>query len=142
MGAAVPDAAATPEEPQDHQHQLVPPDISLRVKSLESLLVEKGLVDPAALDALVDTYENKVGPRNGAKVVARAWTDPAYKKRLFSNTTAAIAELGFLGTQGEHMLALENTGNVHHMVVCTLCSCYPWPVLGLPPVWYKSAAYR
>lgn len=142
LSAAMPEAVDAQDQSPDHQHQLVPSDISLRVKSLESLLVEKGLVDPAALDALVDTYENKVGPRNGAKVVARAWTDPAYKKRLLSNTTAAIAELGFLGTQGEHMVALENTANVHHMVVCTLCSCYPWPVLGLPPVWYKSAAYR
>ena len=142
MSAAVPNAAGAAGEPQDHQHQLVPSDISLRVKSLESLLVEKGLVDPAALDALVDTYENKVGPRNGAKIVARAWTDPAYKQRLLSDATSAIAELGFLPAQGEHMLALENTPKVHNVVVCTLCSCYPWPILGLPPVWYKSAAYR
>ena len=142
MGAAMPDPAAASEQPQDHQHQLVPSDISLRVKSLESLLVEKGLVDPAALDALVDTYENHVGPRNGAKVVARAWTDAAYKKRLLSDAASAIAELGFLGTQGEHMVALENTVKIHNVVVCTLCSCYPWPVLGLPPVWYKSSAYR
>jgi nitrile hydratase len=105
-------------------------------------LVEKGLVDPAALDALVDTYENKVGPRNGAKIVARAWTDAAYKKRLLSDAAAAIAELGFQSVTGEHMLALENTPKVHNVVVCTLCSCYPWPVLGLPPVWYKSSAYR
>ena len=130
------------EEPQDHQHQTVPSDISLRVKSLESLLVEKGLVDSAALDALVDTYENKVGPRNGARVVARAWTDPAYKQRLLTNASEAIAEFGFLGAQGEHMVALENTPNIHNVVVCTLCSCYPWPVLGLPPAWYKSNAYR
>ena len=142
MSAVVPGSAEAAEQAADHQHQLVPSDISLRVKSLESLLVEKGLVDPAALDALVDTYENKVGPRNGARIVARAWTDTAYKTRLLSNATAAIAELGFLGAQGEHMLALENTPQVHHMVVCTLCSCYPWPVLGLPPVWYKSFAYR
>ena len=142
MSAAVPNAAGAAGEPQDHQHQLVPSDISLRVKSLESLLVEKGLVDPAALDALVDTYENKVGPRNGAKIVARAWTDPGYKKRLLADAAAAIAELGFLSMQGEHMLALENTPKVHNMVVCTLCSCYPWPVLGLPPMWYKSSAYR
>ncbi len=127
---------------RDHQHQTVPPDISLRVKSLESLLVEKGLVDPAALDALVDTYENKVGPRNGARIVARAWTDAAYKAHLLADASAAIAELGFLGSQGEHMVALENTAAVHNIVVCTLCSCYPWPVLGLPPVWYKSSAYR
>ena len=120
----------------------MPSDISLRVKSLESLLVEKGLVDPAALDSLVDTYENHVGPRNGARVVARAWTDPAYKKRLLSDAAPAIAELGFLSTQGEHMLAVENSARVHNVVVCTLCSCYPWPVLGLPPTWYKSAPYR
>jgi nitrile hydratase len=100
------------------------------------------LVDPAALDALVDTYEHKVGPRNGAKVVARAWVDPAYKERLLANASTAIAELGFLGAQGEHMVVLENTPKIHNMVVCTLCSCYPWPVLGLPPVWYKSAPYR
>ena len=116
--------------------------MALRVKALESLLVEKGLVDPAALDALVDTYENRVGPRNGARVVARAWTDPAYKERLLRDAPGAIAELGFLSMQGEHMVVLENTPRVHNMVVCTLCSCYPWPVLGLPPVWYKSAPYR
>lgn len=142
MSLARADSASGAEPPQDHQHQEVPSDIGLRVKSLESLLVEKGLVDPAALDALVDTYEHKVGPRNGAKVVARAWTDPAYKKRLFADASAAIAELGFLGVQGEHMVALENTPKVHNVVVCTLCSCYPWPVLGLPPAWYKSNAYR
>ena len=136
------EGAAGAEPQQDHQHQTVPSDISLRVKSLESLLVEKGLVDPAALDALVDTYEHKVGPRNGARVVARAWTDPAYKARLLADASAAIAELGFLGVQGEHMVALENTAKVHNVVVCTLCSCYPWPVLGLPPAWYKSNAYR
>lgn len=130
------------EQQADHQHQSVPSDMTLRVKALESLLVEKGLVDPAALDALVDTYENKVGPRNGAKVVARAWVDPAYKKRLLAHGAEAIAELGFLGAQGEHMIVVENTPQVHNMVVCTLCSCYPWPVLGLPPVWYKSAPYR
>src|SRR5436305_7387699 len=127
----------------DHEHgQTIPSDLTLRVKALESLLVEKGLVDPAALDALVDTYEHHVGPRNGARVVARAWTDADYKKRLLSDAAAAIAELGFLSTQGEHMLAVENTAKVHNVVVCTLCSCYPWPVLGLPPVWYKSSAYR
>lgn len=130
------------EQTQDHTHSTVPSDISLRVKALESLLIEKGLVDPAALDALVDTYEHKVGPRNGAMVVAKAWVDPAYKQRLLTNAASAIAELGFLGTQGEHMMVLENTPKVHNMVVCTLCSCYPWPVLGLPPVWYKSAPYR
>ena len=126
----------------DHGHQAVPSDLTLRVKSLESLLVEKGLVDRAALDALVDAYENKIGPRNGARVVARAWTDPAYKQRLLTDANSAIAELGFSGRQGEHMMVLENTPKVHNLVVCTLCSCYPWPVLGLPPVWYKSAPYR
>ena len=125
-----------------HEHQAVPSDMALRVKSLESLLVEKGLVDRAALDALVDTYENKVGPRNGAQVVARAWADPAYKQRLLTDADKAIGELGFGGQQGEHMVVVENTPTVHNMVVCTLCSCYPWPVLGLPPVWYKSAPYR
>lgn len=126
----------------EHEHQAVPSDPALRVKALESLLVEKGLVDPAALDALIDTYEHKVGPRNGARVVARAWVDPAYKQRLLANASAAIAELGYSGMQGEQMLVLENGPKVHNMVVCTLCSCYPWPVLGLPPVWYKSAPYR
>ena len=119
-----------------------PSDMTLRVKALESLLVEKGLVDPAALDAIVEMYEHKVGPRNGARVVARAWNDPAYKARLMSDATAAIAELGYGGAQGEHMVVVENGPGVHNMVVCTLCSCYPWPVLGLPPVWYKSAPYR
>jgi nitrile hydratase len=121
---------------------VVPSDLTLRVKALESLLVEKGLVDPAALDALIDTYEHKVGPRNGARVVARAWVDPAYKKRLLRDATAAIAELDYTGRQGEHMLVVENTPAIHNLVVCTLCSCYPWSVLGLPPVWYKSAPYR
>src|SRR5271156_5347696 len=116
-----------------HDHQVVPSDLTLRVKALESLLVEKDLVDPAALDALIDTYEHKVGPRNGARVVARAWTDPAFKQRLLADATTAIAELGYGGAQGEHMLALENTPKVHNLVVCTLCSCYPWSVLGLPP---------
>jgi nitrile hydratase len=126
----------------DDDHSALPSDVALRVTALESLLVEKGLVDPAALDALVETYEHKIGPRNGAKVVARAWTDPAYKQRLLTDATAAIAELGFGGLQGEHMVAIENTPNVHNLVVCTLCSCYPYSVLGLPPVWYKSAPYR
>jgi len=130
------------EHTHDHTHQAVPSDLALRVKSLESLLVEKGLVDRAALDSLIDTYEHKVGPRNGAQVVARAWADPAYKQRLLMDSDKAIAELGFGGQQGEHMVVVENTPAVHNMVVCTLCSCYPWPVLGLPPVWYKSAAYR
>jgi len=117
-------------------------DPAIRVRALESLLAEKGLIDPKALDALVDTYENKVGPRNGARVVARAWVDPAYKQRLLNDATAAIKELGFSGLQGEDMTVVENTPEVHNLVVCTLCSCYPWPTLGLPPVWYKSAPYR
>jgi len=140
-------AAATPGMPahqhdHDHEHQAVPSDFALRVKSLESLLVEKGLVDRAALDALVDAYEHKIGPRNGARVVARAWADPVYKRRLLTDADAAIAELGYGGMQGEHMVVVENTPAVHNIVVCPLCSCYPWPVLGLPPVWYKSAPYR
>ena len=117
-------------------------DISLRVKAVESLLIEKGLLDPAALDKLVDAYEHKIGPHNGARVVARAWSDPAYKQRLLSDGTAAIAELGYTGIQGEDMVVVENTPGVHNMVVCTLCSCYPWPTLGLPPNWYKAAPYR
>jgi nitrile hydratase len=125
-----------------HDHQAVPSDPGLRVKSLESLLIGKGFIDPAALDALVDAYEHKIGPRNGAQVVARAWVDPAYKRRLLDNGTAAIAELGFGGRQGEDMIVVENTPRIHNLLVCTLCSCYPWPVLGLPPVWYKSAPYR
>jgi nitrile hydratase len=134
-------SAATHEHP-GHEHQAVPSDVALRVKALESLLVEKGLVDPAALDAIVDVYERQVGPRNGARVVARAWTDPAFKKRLLTDATAAIAELGYGGVQGEHIAVVENASNVHNLIVCTLCSCYPWPVLGLPPTWYKSAPYR
>jgi len=126
-----------------HEHGQHPPsDMELRVKALESVLVEKGLVDPAALDAIVDHYQHKVGPRNGARVVAKAWSDPAFRGRLETDATAAIAELGYTGRQGEHMVALFNTPSLHNMVVCTLCSCYPWPVLGLPPVWYKSAPYR
>src|SRR6058998_319313 len=130
------------EHDHDHQHQAVPSDVVLRVKALESLLVEKGLVDRVALDAVVDSYETKIGPRNGARVVARAWVDPVYKKRLLADPTAAIAELGYSGGQGEDMVVLENSPKTHNLVVCTLCSCYPWPVLGLPPVWYKSAPYR
>jgi nitrile hydratase subunit alpha len=117
-------------------------DAAIRVRALESILAEKGLIDPKAIDALVDTYENKVGPRNGAKVVARAWVDPAYKERLLKDATAAIKEFGFSGLQGEDMVVVENTPEVHNLVVCTLCSCYPWPTLGLPPVWYKAAPYR
>jgi nitrile hydratase len=143
-------ASATPAGPQgeehphsgDHDHSDVPSDVALRVKALESLLVAKGLVDPAALDALVDAYEHKIGPRNGARVVARAWVDDAYRQRLLTNATAAIAELGYGGGEGDHMVVVANTPKVHNLVVCTLCSCYPWPVLGLPPVWYKSFAYR
>ena len=125
-----------------HRHTAPPSDTALRVKALESLLVEKGLVDPKALDEVIDTYENKVGPRNGAKVVARAWVDPDYKARLLDDGTAAIAELGFSGVQGEDMVVIENKPKVHNLLVCTLCSCYPWPTLGLPPVWYKAAPYR
>ena len=136
--------------PHDHDHDhdhdhgkgsaLSP--IALRVKALESLLVEKGYVDPQALDAIVETYETKVGPRNGARVVARAWSDPQYKAWLLKDATAAIASLGYTGRQGEHMVAVENTPDTHNLIVCTLCSCYPWSVLGLPPVWYKSPPYR
>jgi nitrile hydratase len=133
---------AQAQAPRDLAHQAVPSDPALRVKALESLLVEKGMVNPATLDAIIETYETKVGPRNGARVVARAWVDPAFKKRLLTDGTAAIAELGYGGSQGEHMVVLENTVKVHNLVVCTLCSCYPWPVLGLPPTWYKSAPYR
>ena len=125
-----------------HDHSHPPSDTALRVKALETVLTEKGLVDPAALDAFIDAYQNKIGPQNGARVVARSWVDPAYRKRLLNDASAAIAEFGFGGRQGEDMVAIENTAEVHNLVVCTLCSCYPWPVLGLPPVWYKSAPYR
>lgn len=125
----------------DHEHSELS-DIELRVRALETLLTEKGYVDPPALDALIETYETRVGPKNGAKVVAKAWADPSYRNRLMEDATSAIAELGFVGRQGEHMVAVENTDTAHNMVVCTLCSCYPWTVLGLPPVWYKSAPYR
>ena len=138
--------AAPADHDHDHDHggeqQAVPSDPALRAKALESVLVAKGLVDRAALDVVVDTYQRQIGPRNGARVIARAWVDPAYRLRLLTNATAAIAELGFGGEQGESMVVVENTPRVHNLVVCTLCSCYPWPVLGLPPVWYKSAAYR
>jgi len=129
----------------DHDHVEAGPPLShaqLRVKALESLLIEKGLVDPAALDRLIDTYETKIGPRNGARVVARAWVDPAYRQRLLADGSEAIAELGYMGREGEDIVVLENTPKVHNLVVCTLCSCYPWPVLGLPPIWYKAAPYR
>ena len=125
-----------------HKHTHPPAEEEIKVKALESLLVEKGLVDPAALDELIDIYEHRVGPQNGAKVVARAWVDPDYRRRLLNNATEAIKEFGFEGRQGEDMIVVENTPSIHNMVVCTLCSCYPWPVLGLPPVWYKSSPYR
>jgi len=125
----------------DHEHPRLS-ELQLRVRALESLLVEKGLVDPAALDEFIDIYETKVGPRNGARVVARAWTDPEFLAWLRKDASAAIKSFGFEGRQGEHMVVVENTDKVHNLVVCTLCSCYPWPVLGLPPVWYKSSPYR
>jgi nitrile hydratase len=131
------------DDVQEHREHGAPLSaVELRVRALESLLVDKGLVDPAALDALIDNYETKVGPRNGAKIVARAWVDPAFKRRLLEDATAAVAEHGFVGRQSEKLVVVENTPQVHNMVVCTLCSCYPWAVLGLPPVWYKSAPYR
>ena len=137
---------AADEHDHDHDHAhgapAEEPPIAARVRALERLLTEKKLVDPQALDALIETYERKVGPRNGARVVARAWVDPAFRRHLLADATAAIASLGYVGRQGEHMRALENTPTVHNLVVCTLCSCYPWPVLGLPPVWYKSPPYR
>ena len=127
------------EHSQEHSHL---DEMDLRVRALETLLTEKGYVDPAAIDRLIETYEFQIGPRNGARVVARAWADEGFAQWLARDATAAIASLGFAGRQGEHMVAVFNTPEVHHMVVCTLCSCYPWPVLGLPPVWYKSAPYR
>jgi nitrile hydratase len=126
----------------DHTESSELGEMDLRVRSLQALLTEKGYIDPAALDLLIDTYENRIGPRNGARVVARAWTDPVFRKWLLQDATAAIASLGYAGRQGENMIAVENTEARHNMVVCTLCSCYPWPVLGLPPTWYKSAPYR
>lgn len=126
----------------DHPHSLLPSDPALRVKALETILVARGLVDPAAMDAILDTYERKVGPHLGAAVVAKAWADPGFRARLLKDATAAVAELGISGRQGEHVVAVENTPEVHNMVVCTLCSCYPWPLLGIPPAWYKSDAYR
>ncbi len=131
-----------PHDDPDHPHSLLPPDPALRIKALETILTRKGLIDPAALDEIIDTYENKIGPRNGAHVVARAWLDPAFKARLLEDATALVSELGYYGRQGEHMVAVENTDDIHNMVVCTLCSCYPWPLLGIPPGWYKSDAYR
>lgn len=136
--------AEAPAARNQQEHQAVPSDVALRVKALESLLVDKGMVNPADIDATVDLYENRVGPRNGARVVARAWLDPEYRKRLLdpATGTAAIAELGYSGAQGEYMIVVENSPKVHNLIVCTLCSCYPWPTLGLPPKWYKSAPYR
>ena len=131
-----------PHDDHDHPHALLPPDPALRVKALQTLLTRKGLIDPAALDVIIDTYEHKIGPRNGAHVVARAWSDPAFKAALLEDATAVVADLGYFGRQGEHIVAVENTPQVHNMVVCTLCSCYPWPLLGVPPTWYKSDAYR
>ncbi|MEH2511639.1 nitrile hydratase [Nitrobacteraceae bacterium AZCC 1564] len=125
----------------DHDHSELS-ETELRVRALETVLTEKGYVDPAALDVLIETYETKVGPRNGARVIAKAWADPVYRARLLTDATSAIAELDYVGRQGEHIVAVENTDRLQNMVVCTLCSCYPWPVLGLPPVWYKSAPYR
>ena len=125
-----------------HPHSLLPSDPALRVKALESLLVEKGLVDPAALDAIIETYEHKIGPQNGAAVVARAWREPKFRAALLTDATAAVSQMGFYGRQGEHIVALENTDRQHNLVVCTLCSCYPWPLLGILPGWYKSDAYR
>jgi nitrile hydratase len=124
------------------RHSLSLTDVGLRVKALESVLTEKGLIEPDALEALIDTYEHKIGPRNGAKVVAKAWSDAAYKERLLKDGSAAILELGYSGVQGEDMVVVENTADVHNVLVCTLCSCYPWPTLGLPPIWYKAAPYR
>ncbi|MDG1449204.1 MAG: nitrile hydratase subunit alpha [Ascidiaceihabitans sp.] len=126
----------------DHPHTLLPSDPALRVKALETILTQKGLIDPAALDEIIETYETKIGPRNGAHVVAKAWTDPAFKAALLKDATAVVSELGYYGRQGEHMIVVENTDEVHNIIVCTLCSCYPWPLLGIPPTWYKSDAYR
>lgn len=130
------------DESDGHQHDNELSPMAARVRALETILLEKGLIDPAAIDAIVETYETKVGPRNGARVVARAWSDPAFAEALRSDATSAIAELGYYGRQGEHMRALFNTADTHNLVVCTLCSCYPWAVLGLPPVWYKAPPYR
>jgi nitrile hydratase subunit alpha len=126
---------------QEHQYSSLS-SLELRVRALETVLTQKGYIDPAALDVLIDTYQTKIGPRNGAQVVARAWCDAEFRRRLLEDATAAIASLGFSGRQGEHLVAVENTPEQHNMVVCTLCSCYPWPILGLPPTWYKSAPYR
>lgn len=126
----------------DHAHALLPPDPALRVRALETILTGKGLIAPAALDEIIDAYQNRIGPRNGAQVVARAWHDPVFRRALLDDATAVVADLGYFGRQGEHMVVVENTPTQHNMVVCTLCSCYPWPLLGIPPGWYKSDAYR
>ena len=130
------------EHHHHHHHSLLPEEPELRVKAIETLLLNKGIIKSDTVNELIDTYENKIGPRNGAKVVAKAWVDPEYKKRLLENATKAIEELSYTGRQGEHMVVVENTPEVHNVVVCTLCSCYPWPVLGIPPTWYKSDEYR
>jgi nitrile hydratase len=127
---------------QDHPHALLPPDPALRVRALETLLVRKGLVDPAAIDAIIETYAHKVGPQNGARVVARAWSDPAFLEALRQDASTVLREMDLAGRQGEHVVVVENTPSIHNVVVCTLCSCYPWPLLGIPPAWYKSDAYR
>ena len=134
--------SAMPHDDPDHPHSLLPPDPALRVRALETILTRKGLIDPAALDVIIDTYETKIGPKNGAAVVARAWSDPGFRAALLEDATGAVRSMGFFGRQGEHVVAVENTPDVHNMVVCTLCSCYPWPLLGIPPAWYKSDAYR
>lgn len=131
-----------PHDDPDHPHALLPPEPALRVKALETILTRKGLIDPAALDEIIDTYQSKIGPQNGAHVVAKAWSDPAFKAALLADATSVVADLGYYGRQGEHILVVENTPERHNMVVCTLCSCYPWPLLGIPPGWYKSDAYR
>ena len=131
-----------PHDHHDHPHSLLPSDPALRVKALETILTQKGLIDPAALDEIIDTYENRIGPRNGAHVVAKAWSDASFRAALLADADPVLAEMGYYGRQGEHMVVVENTGDVHNMVVCTLCSCYPWPLLGIPPGWYKSDAYR
>ncbi len=126
----------------DHPHSLLPPEPALRVRALETILTQKGLIDPAALDEIIDTYQNRIGPQNGARVVARAWSDPAFRARLLDDADAVLQDMDLYGRQGEHMVVVENTDQTHNIVVCTLCSCYPWPVLGIPPGWYKSDAYR
>lgn len=134
--------AGMPHDHHDHPHALLPPEPALRVKALETILCDKGLIDPAALEEIIDTYQNKIGPQNGARVVAKAWMDPDFKQALLQDATEVVRGLGYYGRQGEHMVVVENTAEQHNMVVCTLCSCYPWPLLGIPPGWYKSDAYR